>query len=85
MSFKKWLRGGKDEEPENRAGKEDEGTPSVQENTPPAPPADIPGVPISLEDITRGMQYAATAANELIAQQYMKALIPFSNPQKTVR
>ena len=55
MSFKKWLRGGKDEEPENKTGKENQGTPPVQENT---PPADIPGVPISLEDITRGMQYA---------------------------
>ncbi|QYH15410.1 DUF2589 domain-containing protein [Enterobacter sp. DNB-S2] len=80
MSFKKWLRGGKDEEPENSADKEDQGTPSVQENTPPSPPADIPSVPISLEDITRGMQYAATAANELIAQQYMKALDPFFEP-----
>lgn len=78
MSFKTWLRGGKDEEPENKA----EGmSPPVQDNTPPPPPpADIPGMPISLEDITRGMQYAATAANELIAQQYMKALDPFFEP-----
>lgn len=80
MSFKTWLRGGKDKEPENKT----EGTsPPMQDTTPPQPPADIPGMPISLEDITRGMQYAATAANELIAQQYMKALDPFLNPPKT--
>lgn len=81
MSFKKWLRGGKDVEPENNTDKEAEGTPPpAQENLAPTPPADIPGVPVTLEDITRGMQYAATAANELIAQQYMKALDPFFEP-----
>jgi hypothetical protein len=30
------------------------------------------------------MQYAATAANEMIAQQYMKALDPFFEPRMTV-
>ena len=80
MSFKTWLRGNKDEEPENKTEKEADGTPPpVKGNTPP-PPADIPGVPVTLEDITRGMQYAATAANEMIAQQYMKALDPFFEP-----
>ena len=81
MSLKTWLRGGKEEEPENVTKKDAEGTPPPsQGNTPPAPPADIPGVPVTLEDITRGMQYAATAANEMIAQQYMKALDPFFEP-----
>jgi hypothetical protein len=31
------------------------------------------------------MQYAATAANEMIAQQYMKALDPFLNRRTTAR
>jgi hypothetical protein len=85
MSFKTWLRGNKDEEPENKTEKEADGTPPpVKGNTPP-PPADIPGVPVTLEDITRGMQYAATAANEMIAQQYMKALDPFLNRRTTAR
>ncbi|HDS9360376.1 TPA: DUF2589 domain-containing protein [Enterobacter cancerogenus] len=80
MSFKTWLRGDKDEDPQNKAGKEADGTPPPIPDAAPPPPGGIPGTPVSLEDITRGMQYAATAANELIAQQYMKALDPFFEP-----
>lgn len=47
---------------------------------PPPPPGD--GTPpstsgVTLADITRGMQHAASAANQLIAHQYMQALDPF--------
>lgn len=35
------------------------------------------GIPITLADITRGMQHAASSANQLIARQYMQALEPF--------
>ncbi|RAU33254.1 DUF2589 domain-containing protein [Enterobacter sp. RIT418] len=80
MSFKTWLRGDRDEDPQNKAGKEPDGTPPPIPDAAPPPPGGIPGTPVSLEDITRGMQYAATAANELIAQQYMKALDPFFEP-----
>lgn len=80
MSFKTWLRGDRDEDPQNKAGKEADGTPPPIPDAAPPPPGGIPGTPVSLEDITRGMQYAATAANELIAQQYMKALDPFFEP-----
>ncbi|SFT94939.1 Protein of unknown function [Kosakonia arachidis] len=50
---------------------------------PDPPPPDSPppggpvGAPLSLADITRGMQHAASAANQLIAHQYMQALDPF--------
>ncbi|WP_297122554.1 DUF2589 domain-containing protein [Enterobacter sp. ECC-175] len=80
MSFKTWLRGDRDEDPQNKAGKEADGTPPPIPDAAPPPSGGIPGTPVSLEDITRGMQYAATAANELIAQQYMKALDPFFEP-----
>jgi len=42
-----------------------------------------PNVAITLEDITRGMQYAATSANTLIAHQYMKSLEPFFEPTES--
>lgn len=71
MSLKKWLRGDTDKQPESK------GNEAARENN---PPPSGPNMPVSLEDITRGMQYAATAANELIAQQYMKALDPFFEP-----
>lgn len=47
--------------------------------TPPegSPPGGPGGEPITLADITRGMQHAASAANQLIAHQYMQALDPF--------
>lgn len=48
---------------------------------PPPPESPPPGGPVgaslSLADITRGMQHAASAANQLIAHQYMQALDPF--------
>ncbi len=34
-------------------------------------------MPITLADITRGMQHAAASANQLIAHQYMQTLEPF--------
>lgn len=78
MPIKNWLRG---------KGKPDGGDrPPVDGNE--QPPDDLPPSPpkdghsdgryaISLEDITRGMQHAATAANRLIAHQYMQTLDPF--------
>ncbi|CCJ95402.1 FIG00553412: hypothetical protein [Cronobacter malonaticus 681] len=57
------------------------------DHVPPGPPPGGPwpppsgpsprGMPITLADITRGMQHAATSANQLIAHQYMQALDPF--------
>ncbi|EOI3465592.1 DUF2589 domain-containing protein [Cronobacter dublinensis] len=46
---------------------------------PGSPPSGPPprGMPVTLADITRGMQHAATSANQLIAHQYMQALDPF--------
>lgn len=73
MSLKDWLWSKKEDEPEKRPQSEPE----------PANPqsaATIPNVPVMLEDITRGMQHAATAANEFIAHQYMQALDPFFEP-----
>lgn len=50
-----------------------------QRDLPPSPgdgtPPSASGV--TLADITRGMQHAASAANQLIAHQYMQALDPF--------
>lgn len=48
--------------------------PPPPESPPPGGPA---AMPLSLADITRGMQHAASAANQLIAHQYMQALDPF--------
>ncbi|MGY5958683.1 DUF2589 domain-containing protein [Kosakonia sp. BK9b] len=48
--------------------------PPSGDGTPPSTPG---GVPVTLADITRGMQHAASAANQLIAHQYMQALDPF--------
>ncbi|ELY3466097.1 DUF2589 domain-containing protein [Cronobacter universalis] len=45
--------------------------------TPPPSGPSPRGMPITLADITRGMQHAATSANQLIAHQYMQALDPF--------
>ena len=45
--------------------------------TPPSSGPSPRGMPITLADITRGMQHAATSANQLIAHQYMQALDPF--------
>lgn len=59
---------------------EDEQPPAPPGGMPPAdpPPPDGPqGMPVTLADITRGMQHAASAANQLIAHQYMQALDPF--------
>ncbi|ELY2816796.1 DUF2589 domain-containing protein [Cronobacter dublinensis] len=47
------------------------GSPPPGSGTPPR------GMPVTLADITRGMQHAATSANQLIAHQYMQALDPF--------
>lgn len=59
--------------------------------TPPAPPAEPPAAPaaplpspsaeleggLGLDDITRGLQHAASSANDLLAQQYMRMLEQF--------
>ncbi|EPS2706955.1 DUF2589 domain-containing protein [Cronobacter turicensis] len=45
--------------------------------TPPPSGPSPRGMPVTLADITRGMQHAATSANQLIAHQYMQALDPF--------
>ncbi|EOW6512195.1 DUF2589 domain-containing protein [Cronobacter malonaticus] len=45
--------------------------------TPPPSGPSPRSMPITLADITRGMQHAATSANQLIAHQYMQALDPF--------
>jgi hypothetical protein len=72
MSLKSWLRGGK------TSGKTPPDNP-----VPPGGGSDYvppgPGglMPVSLEEVTRGMQQAASAANQLIAHQYMQALDPF--------
>ncbi|MGL4722933.1 MAG: DUF2589 domain-containing protein [Scandinavium sp.] len=87
MPFKKWLQGGKENEPEATPSQGSEESPPAppppppeKGNRPPLPPSGGSSAPVTLEDITRGMQYAATAANEMIAQQYMKALDPFFEP-----
>ncbi|RLM20986.1 hypothetical protein BIY29_14545 [Brenneria alni] len=64
MSFKSWLTG------RNKAN-----NPLPQDNEPKEQA--ISSGPITLAAITRGMQHAATAANELIAHQYKQALDPF--------
>jgi hypothetical protein len=79
MPFKKWLQGGKEPEKNGDNGSNDVPPPPTPPQKGDSPPGK-PNVPVTLEDITRGMQYAATAANELIAQQYMKALDPFFEP-----
>ncbi|GKX53987.1 hypothetical protein SOASR030_00990 [Leminorella grimontii] len=74
MSLKDWLRGKPDAQEtsgENLGG--------AGGGEPPQPPENR-GSPITLADITRGMQYAATAANQLIAHQYMQSLEPFFEP-----
>ena len=80
MSIKDWLWGGDDDKP----GEEKESTsptgPTGSSEQPPGTPPTTPNIPITLEDITRGMQYAATAANKMIAHQYMQALDPFFEP-----
>ena len=43
----------------------------------PPPPPSGGVMPVSLEEITRGMQQAASAANQLISHQYMQALDPY--------
>lgn len=84
MPFKKWLQGGKDNEPEvtppQGSDESPPPPPPPEKGNRPPPDGGMPNVPVTLEDITRGMQYAATAANEMIAQQYMKALDPFFEP-----
>lgn len=93
MSMKDWLRGNRSSNenagappppppPDEYAGQPPADPP--EEDIPPAmPPADPPppdkptGRPVTLADITRGMQHAASAANQLIAHQYMQALDPF--------
>lgn len=93
MSMKDWLRGNRSgyekaseppQPPEESVGQpaaeppEDEAPPPG--GMPPAdppPPEGGPGIPVTLADITRGMQHAASAANQLIAHQYMQALDPF--------
>lgn len=71
MSLKNWFQGKK--EPPSSPSE----PPSTISPTPGAEPPDEHGIPIRLSDITRGMQSAATAANQLIAHQYMQALDPF--------
>lgn len=78
MSLKNWFGGGK-RPPEGPPDTPNE--PPLNE-LPPDPPlnatvASGPLLPVTLEEITRGMQLAATSANQLIAHQYMQALDPF--------
>lgn len=72
MSIKDWLWGDNDESSLPPG--------SASSSEPPTPPPGTPNTPVTLEDITRGMQYAATAANTMIAHQYMQALDPFFEP-----
>ena len=74
MSLKNWFGGGKrpPQQP-NEAASE----PSSAEPQPIPEGTGIPPTPVTLEDITRGMQLAASSANQLIAHQYMQALDPF--------
>ncbi|ELY4521073.1 DUF2589 domain-containing protein [Cronobacter muytjensii] len=53
------------------------GSPPPGGGTPPPSGPPPRGMPVTLADITRGMQHAATSANQLIAHQYMQALDPF--------
>ncbi|NCH60236.1 DUF2589 domain-containing protein [Cronobacter dublinensis] len=53
------------------------GSPPPGSGTPPPSGPPPRGMPVTLADITRGMQHAATSANQLIAHQYMQALDPF--------
>lgn len=80
MSIKDWLWGeGADKQSEEKENTSSSGSTSASEQ-PPGPPPITPNTPVTLEDITRGMQYAATAANRMIAHQYMQALDPFFEP-----
>lgn len=74
MSLKNWFGGGK--RPPQEPNK---GTPQPSSTEPQPLPegTEFPPVPVTLEDITRGMQLAASSANQLIAHQYMQALDPF--------
>jgi hypothetical protein len=69
MTFRDWLFGSRDNN-SGTGGNND--APS-----PPPPPDEKSSELLTLEDITRGMQHAATAANQFIARQYMQALDPF--------
>lgn len=69
MSLKDWLW-----------GKPEKQVPPEPEAIEPQSATVIPNIPVTLADITRGMQHAATAANEFIAHQYMQALDPFFEP-----
>ncbi|MFU2315532.1 DUF2589 domain-containing protein [Rahnella sp. PCH160] len=72
MSLKSWLRGGK---PSGETPPGGAVPPPGNSGTPPSQPGGL--MPVSLEEVTRGMQQAASAANQLIAHQYMQALDPY--------
>ncbi|AOR64598.1 DUF2589 domain-containing protein [Pectobacterium wasabiae] len=90
MPMKDWFRSSRGAEPKADSPPS---PPQPEESTrlppvdppqdPPLPPGDgtppsgSGGIPVTLADITRGMQHAASAANQLIAHQYMQALDPF--------
>lgn len=66
MSIKSWFRSaGKTEAKTDQSRSSDKTLPPPKSTT------------ISLDEISLGMQHAATAANRLIAHQYMQALEPF--------
>ena len=81
MSIKNWLWGDKEDDSQENSEQEVSPQKALPEEQPSEPPPTIPNVPVTLEDITRGMQYAASAANKMIAHQYMQALDPFFEPQ----
>lgn len=72
MSLKNWFGGGK---PPGETPPD--GTVPPVKNAPSEPSSAGGVMPVSLEEVTRGMQLAASAANQLIAHQYMQALDPY--------
>lgn len=79
MSLKNWLSGGKDKDkPEASPQETPPHTTDTEEGSTPPPTAmEKPASAVTLEEITRGMQMAASSANQLIAHQYMQALDSF--------
>ncbi|MBN3081892.1 DUF2589 domain-containing protein [Pectobacterium polaris] len=70
MSFKSWITG-KNKKTKNGDNTQGENLHSTQNNLVESSKA------MTLADIARGMQHAATAANQFIAHQYQQTLDPF--------
>ncbi|KML70150.1 DUF2589 domain-containing protein [Pectobacterium peruviense] len=70
MSFKNWITG-KNKKPDNIDNSQEKNNHATLNNHVTSSKA------MTLADIARGMQHAATAANQFIAHQYQQTLDPF--------